>query len=413
MLRDNTVIADVLEVITEEDFGHAGHRAIFRATCKLFADGEPADLATLANALHATGEIKDVRYDYLGQLWEAAPVAANAEHYATMVRDEAMFRCLKRAGQDITSAAESRADKPEALLEDAEKRIFEIARMGLRGSAVPLTTALNEACELIDRRVTGELSASCVPTGFCDLDRLLGGFQNSELIIIAARPSIGKTALGICLARNAMVDHELQVYFASLEQSRTELAARLLSAQARVDGYRLRRGTLNSEEKERLAVAREILLRATMHVDDSPTQSMLKIAANARRFKMRRGLHLVVVDYLQLVEPEDRRAPRQEQVASISRRLKILAKDLQVPVVAMAQLNRSLEDRADSRPRLSDLRESGAIEADADTVLLLHRERGTEGVIDLICAKQRNGPTGEVRLAFEGKYMLFSNYAAD
>jgi replicative DNA helicase len=242
--------------------------------------------------------------------------------------------------------------------------------------------------------------------------------QNSELIIVAARPSVGKTSFALNFVRHIVVEERLPVLFVSLEQARVELAERLLCCQARVDSHRLRKGHLNADEIEKLMEAGDLLSQSKLFIDDTPGQNMLRIAANARRLKLRHGLRMVVIDYLQLIDPDDRRDSRQEQVSAISRRLKFLARELNVPVIALAQVNRSSEDRQDHRPRLSDLRESGAIEQDADTVMLLHRpdyhEAGlNEGIVEVIVGKQRNGPTGDVTLMFIKQYMRFENFAVD
>jgi replicative DNA helicase len=235
------------------------------------------------------------------------------------------------------------------------------------------------------------------------------------MIIIAARPSVGKTAFALGLTRNVIIDEKEPVFFVSLEQSRLELAERMLCSQARVDSHRLRKGSLTAEDMDKLIEAGGILRNAKLFIDDSPTQSMLRISANARRLRHRQGIKLVVIDYLQLIEPDNRRDPRQEQVAQISRRIKALARELEIPVIALAQVNRSSEDRQDHRPRLSDLRESGSIEQDADTVLMLHRpdryEPGQhESVLEVIVAKQRNGPTGEITLAYIKQYMRYEDF---
>jgi replicative DNA helicase len=257
-----------------------------------------------------------------------------------------------------------------------------------------------------------------VPSGYIDLDNLMVGFQSSELTIIAARPSVGKTSFALNLVRNIAVDRSLPVFFVSLEMSRLELAERLLCCQSQVDSHKVRKAQLDSEDFNKLVEAGEVLSRAKIFLDDAPGQSMLRIAANARRLKTRHQIKLVVIDYLQLIEPDNKRESRQEQVASISRRLKVLAKELRMPVIALAQLNRGTEDRQDHRPRLSDLRESGSIEQDADTVMMLHRpdyyEPGQhEGVIEVILAKQRNGPTGDVTLTFIKQHMRFANFAVE
>jgi replicative DNA helicase len=259
------------------------------------------------------------------------------------------------------------------------------------------------------------MDISGLSTGYIDLDEITAGLQNSELIIIAARPSVGKTAFSLNLVRNMAVEGGVPVFFVSLEQSRIELAERLLCCQSRVDSHKLRKGHLSDDETRKLIEAGGVLRNAKLYIDDTPGQGMLRIAANARRLKLRAGLKLVVIDYLQLIEPDNRRDPRQEQVAQISRRLKFLARELQIPVIALAQVNRSSEDRQDHRPRLADLRESGSIEQDADTVLMLHRpdryDPGQQGVIEVIVAKQRNGPTGEITLSYLKEFMRYEDFA--
>src|SRR5262249_24385066 len=259
--------------------------------------------------------------------------------------------------------------------EAAERKMLEVAERGLTGQTMTLEEALREAYDRIDSRYTGEVKEiSGLPTGFLDLDEITAGLQNSEMIIVAARPSVGKTSFALNLVRNIITkDNAAAIFFVSLEQSRIELAERLLCSQARVDSHKLRTGRLSGEDMQKLIEAGGILRNTKLFIDDSPGQGMLRISANARRLKLRHDLKLVVIDYLQLIEPDNRRDPRQEQVAQISRRLKFLAKELNIPVIALAQVNRASEDRQDHRPRLADLRESGSLEQDADTVLILHR----------------------------------------
>ncbi len=258
---------------------------------------------------------------------------------------------------------------------------------------------------------------SGLPTGYLDLDEKTAGLQNSELVIVAARPSVGKTSFALNIVRHLAVEQKIPTLFVSLEQSRIELAERLLCCHARVDSHKVRKGHLSSDDMQQLTQAAQDMSEAPLYIDDTPAQGMLRIAANARRLK-RQGLKAVFIDYLQLIDPDNRRDSRQEQVAAISRRLKFLARELEIPVVALAQVNRSSEDRQDHRPRLADLRESGSIEQDADTVMMLHRpelhEPGQhEGVIEVIVAKQRNGPTGEITLTFLKQFMRFENFAVE
>jgi replicative DNA helicase len=420
MLRDNGIIGDVIQIIREDNFYADAHQKIFKGITTLYDKGHPADLVTLAEWLKEQKFIEDVGgYAYLAELWDASPTAANAEYYARIVRDKALVRGLIHASTEILRDSYDQGMPADELLEGAERKILDIAQMGIVGQTSTLQQALGEAFNRIDARSANEqMSISGIPTGFVDLDEKTAGFQNSELIIIGARPSTGKTALALGLTRHIAVEENLPVFFVSLEQSRIELAERLLCAQAKVDSHKLRKGHLNSEDLQKLFEAGDKLSRAKLFIDDSPGQGMLRIAANARRLKLRHGIRIVFLDYLQLIEPDNRRDSRQEQVANISRRLKFLARELQIPVVALAQVNRSSEDRQDHRPRLADLRESGSLEQDADTVMLLHRpemhEPGQhEGVIEVIVAKQRNGPTGEVTLTYLKQFMRFENFAVD
>jgi replicative DNA helicase len=420
MLRDNSVIGDVLQIIRSDSFYLDAHQKIFTAIITLYDKGHPVDLVILADLLKEQQHIEDIGgYPYLGELWDAAPTAANAEYYARIVRDKSIVRNLIHAGTEILRDAYDQAQPADELLESAERKILDVAQMGITGQTLTLQDALKEAYDRIDTRTQREhMSISGIPTGYIDLDDKTAGFQNSELVIIAARPSVGKTSFALNVVRHISVDEHLPVFFVSLEQSRIELAERLLCCQARVDSHKLRKGHLSSDDMEKLIGAGDLLRQAKLFIDDSPGQGMLRIAANARRLKLRHGIRMVVIDYLQLIEPDDRRIARQEQVANISRRLKFLARELQIPVIALAQVNRSSEDRQDHRPRLSDLRESGSLEQDSDTVLLLHRpelhEPGQhEGIIEVIIGKQRNGPTGEITLTYLKQFMRFENFAVE
>jgi replicative DNA helicase len=420
MLRDNKVIGDVVNVVRAEHFYTDAHQKIFRGLTTLYIDrGQPADLVTLADHLQQERQIEDVgNYPYLAELWDAAPTAANAEYYAKIVREKGMVRALIHASNEILRDAYDQAQPAEELLGSAEHKIFEIANKGVVAQTFSLYDIVAEAYERLDARLKRDnQDAYELPTGFLDLDDKTAGLHKSELVILAARPSVGKTAFALNIARHIIVDQKRPVFFVSLEMSRVELAERLLCCQGKVDGHKLRKGMLGSDDTDRLLDAGGILRKARLFIDDSPAQNMLRISANARRLRLREKIDLVIIDYLQLIEPENRRDPRQEQVAQVSRRLKFMAKDLGIPVLALAQVNRGSEDRQDHRPRLADLRESGSIEQDADTVLMLHRpelyEPGQhEGTVEIIIAKQRNGPTGEITLTFLKQFMRFENFAA-
>lgn len=421
MLRDNKLILDVVQLVRATDFYVFAHQKIFEAMAHLHVDrGEPADVVTLANHLNEQHLIEEIGgYGYLAELWDAAPSAANIRHYAQIVRQKAIVRNLIHTCNELLQEAYDQAAPAQELLDQAEKKILEIAEMGVTGDTKTLQEIIAEAYTRIDARKGLDMGeCSGIPTGFNDLNNLTAGLQNAELIIIAARPSVGKTSFALNLIRHIVVEEKLPAFFVSLEQARVELAERLLCCQAMVDSQRVRKGTIDSGEGDRLIQAGDMLSAAKLFIDDTPAQNMLRIAANARRLKLRHDIRLVCIDYLQLIEPDDKSNSRQEQVSAISRRLKFLARELNIPVIALAQVNRGSEERQDHKPRLSDLRESGAIEQDADTVMMLHRPEMHEpgqhhGVVNVIVAKQRNGPTGDVSLVFEHKYMRFNNFAVE
>jgi replicative DNA helicase len=417
MLRDNAVIGDVIPVLRTEHFYADAHQKVFAAITHIYDKGKPVDVVVLAEELHQRGQIDDIGgYAYLGELWDAAPTAANAVYYANIVRDRSLVRSLIHTSTEILRDAYDQVQPADELVQAAEHKIFEIASSGIVGQTYELREALNDAFSRLDQLALGQESNTGIPTGYLDLDEITAGLHNSELVIIAARPSVGKTSLALNIVRNIVVDDRKAAFFVSLEQARIELAERLLVCQARVDSHKLRKGRLSSDDMDKLIEAGDVLRNAKLFIDDTPSQSMLRIAANARRLKMRQDIKVVFIDYLQLIEPDNRRDPRQEQVAQVSRRLKFLARELNIPVVALAQVNRSSEDRQDHRPRLADLRESGSLEQDSDTVILLHRpdryEPGQhEGIVEVIVGKQRNGPTGDVTLTYVKQYMRFENHA--
>jgi replicative DNA helicase len=412
MLRDNGTIHDVVLKLGADYFRTAPHRMLFAAIVALYDAGKPVDTVTLAELLKDRRQVEDVGgYAYLGELLDAAPTAANVGHYAGIVHDRAIRRLLFEAAREIAARTKDGAAPPEQLLEDAERRIFSVAQIGTEAQTLTARELVGQAYDRYDACAQKGGLGRGLLTGFVDLDQLTAGLQDSEVTIIAARTSVGKTMLALALARHTLRDGH-PVCFASLEQSGVELIERLACCEAGLDSQRLRCGTLGPEERRRFHEAGDRLGRLPLFVDEAPAQTMTRIAATARRLKLQKGIRLLIVDYLQLVAPEDRRAPRHEQVSQTSRRLKFLAKELDIPVVALAQLNRAVEDRQGQEPRLSDLRESGSIEQDADMVLLLHRPPDEPGVVVVNIAKQRNGPTDRVRLAFNPERQRFDNYAA-
>jgi replicative DNA helicase len=425
-LRDNQVISDLLNIIRPDNFYFDAHQKIFGLIIELYNEGKPVDLLILHEALKKKKLLEDIGGPaYLGELWDAAPTAANAEYYARIVREKAVVRNLIHASTEVLRDAYDGSMSADELVGSAERKILDIAEKGTTGETHTLEKTMSEAFRRLDSRAgKAHLNVSGISTGYTDLDNLTAGFQNSELVILAARPSVGKTAFALNIVRHVIIEERATVFFVSLEMARVELAERLLACQSRVDSFKLRKGNVNGEDMQKLLAANDALKGnakqgfVKLFIDDQPAQTMLRIAANARRLKSRHGLKMVVIDYLQLIEPENRRDPRQEQVAQISRRLKFLAKELEIPVVALAQVNRASEDRQDHKPRLSDLRESGSLEQDADTVILLHRpgrvDKSVEdNTLEVIVEKQRNGPTDTVTLTYIKQYMRYENYAPE
>jgi replicative DNA helicase len=348
---------------------------------------------------------------------ESVPHAANARYYADIVRQKAISRRLIECANEILRDGYSNTFTAEALLEKAEQKLFEIAGDQIQGDNAELLHVLKQAMDRIEERTVAKHAVTGASTGFFELDDYMGGLQAGQLIILAARPSMGKTALALNFADHVGVNLKVPVLFVSLEMGRLELVERLLCARARVDGKKLRTGQgLGTREMSMLGKGYSEMHTSQIFIDDTPSRNMLQITANARRLKLRHNLGLIVVDYIQLVDSEESRDSRQEQIAKISRRMKTLARELELPVIALSQLNRAVENREDRRPRMADLRESGAIEQDADVVLLIHRPEYYDpndqpGIAEVIVAKNRNGATGTVKLTFLKNLTRFENLA--
>ena len=418
-LRDNAVIGDVLQLLGFENFYADAHQKIFKSVVGLYDHGKPVDLVTLAEELKQRGCIEEIGYGYLGELWDAAPTAANAVYYAGIVHDKAVMRSLIHASTEILRDSYDQVGPAEDLVEQAQKRLFEIADRGLSSHTITAEMMIRSAWDRIDERDKRARQGNIlpgIPTGYTDLDYCMAGFRAGQLIVIAARPSVGKTSLATCMARYAAVEAGLSVLFVSLEQPESDLTDRLLCCQARVDCHRYQRGSINPDETIRILEAGECIRKSKFMVEEGHGQSLLRIASNARRQKLREGIAILYVDYLQKVEPEDRRQSRAEQVGGIARRLKGLAMELRIPVVALAQLNRELESRPNRQPRLSDLRDSGEIEQEADVVMLMHPlevspNPGLPTVVQVDIAKHRNGPTQIIKLNFHKQFTRFENFA--
>lgn len=413
-LRDNGVIPEVLQIVGPEDFWFPDFQVAAEAVLDLFRAHKPVDLVTVGGWVFDRRKEQDCPPAVLAQLWDAAPTAANAAYYAQICAEASLRRSLVLTLGDLSRRVSDESGTPQALLEECESQVFALSRRKHQRASAHVRVALAEHASQLEDLQAGR-KAPGLPYGYHALDELTAGMHAGELIIVGARPSTGKTALATMLLASVAERGE-GVFFASLEQSRIELAERLIAQQGRINSQHLRTGTMAPDEIDRYLEVREQLARWKVFLDDSPYQSVLRIATNARRHALRDGLGLVLVDYLQLVQPEDARVSREEQVAGVSRRLKGLARELRVPVVALAQLNRQSENRVDRRPRLNDLRESGGVEQDADVVLLLHRtdafSRGGQ-VIDLLLEKQRNGPRGEVSLVYRRECLRFEAMELD
>ena len=416
------VLDDVQLEISAADFHTPYNRVIFEHMLELRGKGRPIDPTTVIGAVRKSRGGDDVLAEvggvtYLFRLLEVVPTSSNAVYYARLVREASILRQLQSACADTLADIRSGADAARDLLAVCEKRVFAIAEKDARGDRLAeLHVTLQEALEQLERRKAGQVAG--LRTGFHGLDQMTGGLRPGETTIVAGRTSMGKTALAVNIAEHAARHEGAKVLYVSLEMGRLELADRLLSSVARVDSYRMRAGHIDAQERSKLVEAANLVSSAALTIDDSPSRNVREIGAVARRMKRRKGLDLLVVDYLQLVEPDDRKAPRQEQVAAVSRRLKGLARELEIPVLCLAQLNRQTTSANENRPQLSHLRESGAIEQDADVVLFVHRpwyyenkraERGEGEPAELIVAKQRNGPVGSTKALWFGPYVRFDN----
>ena len=414
------VCDDVALLIRAEDFADDAHQLLFRHLLDLHDSGKRIDVTIVLERLRTKGDLDRIGgAPALAEIVQSVPHAAHATHYGQIVRDKAMLRSLIDASTDILRDAYDALDEPRELVARAEAKIFSILEHRSSAEAKPIETVLVEVMERMDARMKHEHALGGVETGFTDLDTLCGGLHNSELIILAARPSMGKTAFAMNIAEHVSIDLKQPVLFVSLEMASLELADRLLCSASQVNGHRLRNGTISQEDRRRLVQKSAEISTAPLFIDDTPSRTLTEIAAVARRLKRKQGLSLVVIDYLQLIEPDNPRDPRQEQVAKIARRLKTMSRELDIPVLCLAQLNRQAEVSRDNRPRLNHLRESGAIEQDADVVMFVHREEyyqsndedreRVKGQAEIIIAKQRNGPIGDIKLLWQHDYTRFVN----
>jgi replicative DNA helicase len=416
MLLSKDAVADVIEIIRGRDFYHPKHEIIFDAILSLYSHGEPTDVITVAEELTKTGLLQRAGgADYLHSVVSVVPTAASAGYYAQIVADKAVLRRLVEAGTRIANMGYASEGEVTDLVNVAQTEIYQVAGGVEAEDYVPLTEAVTVALDEIEaaRGRDGQLMG--VPSGFADLDALTNGFHNGQLILVAARPALGKSTLALDFARAASIRHDLPTIVFSLEMGKAEIAMRLLSAETSIPLQKMRKGMIEARDWTTIASTRGRIENAPLYLDDSPNMTLVEIRAKCRRLKQRVGLKMIIIDYLQLMTSGKKVESRQQEVSEFSRALKLLAKELQVPVIALSQLNRGPEQRSDRKPQLSDLRESGSLEQDADMVILLHRESAYEkdnpraGEADFIVAKHRNGPTDTITVGFQGHYSRFAD----
>ena len=420
ILLDNGAVNHVIEVLDVDDFYSESHRKIFTAIIELSEKNEPSDLVTLANILRDKNQLEALGGEaYLASLVDSVPSAANIAYYSKIVKEKSTLRRLIGAATEILNDSYNSATDIDSVLDEAEHAIFDISQNKIKPSFFPIREIVKDSFKTIERLFEQKALITGISTGFKRIDELTSGLQKSDLIIVAGRPSMGKTALALNIADYAAIVNSVPVAVFSLEMSKEQLAFRMLSSEGRVDSQKLRKGWLGETDWPKLTTAAGKLSEAPIFIDDTPAISVLEMKAKARRLKAEKGLGLIVLDYLQLMKGRDASAPREQEISEISRSLKALAKELEVPVMALSQLNRQVEARADRRPQLADLRESGAIEQDADVILFIYRDEvynksednPERGFAEVIIGKQRNGPTGMARIVFQEKYTRFENPA--
>ncbi len=424
LMLENQLIDEINTEVGAEDFYRGDHQTIFRAICALYEQNEPADVITVSEWLNNVGELENVGgLVYLGTLAQNTPNTSNVAAYARIVRERAILRRLINRGNEIVSQAyNTQGRSPGEVLDRAEQLIFEIAQVGGQrgGSFLPLQGLLKQTLERVEQLYATKDPVTGVSTGFADLDQMTAGLQPSDLIIIAGRPSMGKTALAMNFMEHAAIDKNLPVAVFSMEMPGQQLAMRMLASLSRVNAQKIRTGHLADEDWPRLTSTVSMLSDKPIFIDDTPALTPLELRTRARRLAREHGLGLIVVDNLQLMQSNDASSTenRATEISSITRSMKTLAKELNVPLVALSQLNRSLENRPNKRPVMSDLRESGAIEQDADVIFFIYRDEvynedsSEKGTAEIIIGKQRNGPVGTVRLTFMGEYTRFESYTS-
>lgn len=421
ILMDNDSVPKVIEILKPEHFYDPKHQFIFSAVLNLYESNEPISTVSLYEELKKDNKLDEVGgAAFISKLTQDISSAANVDYHARLILEKWILRQLISTSMEIASSAFEGREDVFDLLDEAESKIFSISEEGTKESFVPMKKAVKEAWELIEAIKSKQHTAISVPSGYYELDDYLGGFHKSDLIVIAARPSMGKTAFALSVARNAAIDHKVPIAFFSLEMATVQLATRLIAAEAKMNAHHIRTGRFKDEDGARISRTMHRLSEAPIYIDDTPGLSILEMRAKCRRLKTEKNIGMVIVDYLQLMSAGIRMESREREISHISRSLKALAKELNVPVIALSQLNRAVESTTDKRPMLSHLRESGSIEQDADVVIFLYRPEvygrealpdgtPTEGLAEVIIGKQRNGPIGEVKLQFIKEWARFEN----
>ena len=422
LLIDPMLCDDIVPLVSADDFYSDANRRIYKHLIEMRNDNSGIDLLLLIDRLKTAEELEAIGGEaYLGELMSSVHVAAHAEYYAKIIRDKGVLRRLIHVGSGIIQEAFAPDTPTKELLNRASLQVFELCESQTTNQVSDMKTAMDEAVRYLDIKMQGQ--SDSVPTGFVDLDKVIDGMHPNELIILAARPSMGKTAFAMNIAEHVAVNEKMTVLVVSLEMAVRELAMRMICSRGRINNYTIRKGLLSTNDNKKFLDVVNELSQAPMFIDDTPSRTVSEIAAIARRLKRQNDLRLVVIDYLGLIEPENSSDPRQEQVAKMARRLKGLARELKVPILCLAQLNRQADVSKESTPKLSHLRESGAIEQDADVVMFVHREeknlnsedeiavREAAGKAEIIVAKQRNGETKPVRVTWIGEYTRFENYS--
>ena len=418
LMIDKNAIIKIADLVNEEDFYKDSHGKIYKTMLYLYEHHEPIDLLSLSNRLKETNNLEEIGgHNYLASLANGVPTAANIVHYAKIVAKKSVLRRLIDNSSQIIANAYNETEEIDKILDEAEQKIFAVSQKHIRQDFTPVKPILEEAFNRIDELHKNKGKLRGVPTGFKDLDNILAGLQKSNLIILGARPSVGKSSLALDLARHAAIKEKISVGVFSLEMSKEEVIDRLICAQANVDLWKLRTGNLSSsgdnDDFSRIGHAMGALSEAPIYVDDTASLNVMEMRTMARRLQAEHGLDFIVIDYLQLMEGRSGIDNRVQEVSEISRSLKGLARELNIPVVALSQLSRGIESRTDQRPKLSDLRESGSIEQDADVVLFIYREpkedSENKNIAEIMVAKHRNGPVGSVKLFFNQQYTSFRN----